>query len=70
MLVAFTYLKFDVVVIDRRHYGHVVTRNVGMCIEFMIHIIIVIADSWALYHKKAITKVCKSNSHLQFYVFR
>jgi hypothetical protein len=27
-------------------------------------------DSWALYHKKAIIKVCKSNSHLQFYVFR
>jgi hypothetical protein len=45
MLVAFTYLKFDVVVVDGRHYGHVVTRNVGMCIEFMIHIIIGIVDS-------------------------
>jgi hypothetical protein len=27
-------------------------------------------DSWASYHKKAIIEVSKSNSHLQFYVFR
>lgn len=60
MLVAFTYLEFDVVVVDGRQCGHVVTRDVGMCIEFMIHIIIVMIDFWASYHKKAITEVCKS----------
>jgi hypothetical protein len=41
-----------------------------MCIEFMIHTNIVNGWFWASYHKKANTEVCKSNSHLQFYVFR
>jgi hypothetical protein len=44
MLVAFTYLEFDVVVVDGRQCGDVVTRNVGTCIEFMIHTIIVMFD--------------------------